>query len=218
LDHIENHLAIQLAPTAAGDSSADVYGTIRRALATTHVVECQYESVSIDAEDKHGRSFEFRPYALLFNQRAWYALGFHDSHGEIRCLKLSRFSRTRILQKKYLIPADFSLDAYLGNAWRFIRGKERFLIDLWFDQQFAETISETQWHRTQKITWNDDASITFSCTVDGLDEIVWWILSMGPHCVVKKPKRLAHAVEDLARGIVARYSAASLKKNQPRKS
>ena len=28
----------------------------------------------------------------------------------------------------------------------------------------------------------------FRCKVDGLDEIVWWILGMGPNCIVKQPK------------------------------
>lgn len=40
---------------------------------------------------------------------------------------------------------------------------------------------------------------------DGLDEIVWWVLSMGPHCVVKKPGLLAERVRELAQGIVDVY-------------
>lgn len=40
----------------------------------------------------------------------------------------------------------------------------------------------------------------FRCKVDGLDEIVWWILSMGPHCVVNKPPELADRVGELAAG------------------
>ena len=51
-----------------------------------------------------------------------------------------------------------------------------------------------------------EASITFRCKVDGLEEIVWWILSMGPHCTVKKPKELADQVRTLAGGIVAQYA------------
>ncbi len=45
----------------------------------------------------------------------------------------------------------------------------------------------------------------FRCKVDGLDEIVWWILSMGPHCVVNKPPELADRVGELAAGIVSQY-------------
>ena len=45
----------------------------------------------------------------------------------------------------------------------------------------------------------------FRCKVDGLDEIVWWILSMGPHCVVNNPSELAERVRELAAGIVSQY-------------
>ena len=45
----------------------------------------------------------------------------------------------------------------------------------------------------------------FRCKVDGLDEIVWWILSMGPHCVVKKPKELVERVKELATRMVKNY-------------
>ena len=59
---------------------------------------------------------------------------------------------------------------------------------------------------TQDVIWNDDGTITFKFAVDGLDEIVWWILSMGPHCVVKKPKELAQRVKLLAIAVVEKYS------------
>lgn len=65
-----------------------------------------------------------------------------------------------------------------------IRGKKAYKVELVFDAAFAETISDTHWHRTQQVDWQDDDSIVFRCKVDGLDEIVWWIMSMGPHCTV----------------------------------
>ena len=55
--------------------------------------------------------------------------------------------------------------------------------------------------------WNDDQSITFRCKVDGLEEIVWWVLSMGPHCTVKKPKELIGKMKTLTAGMAAKYSA-----------
>jgi predicted DNA-binding transcriptional regulator YafY len=78
-------------------------------------------------------------------------------------------------------------------------------VELHFDPEFAETIADTHWHSTQEVIWNDDQSITFKCKVDGLEEIVWWVLSMGPHCTVKKPKELIEQVRKLASEMVARY-------------
>jgi len=87
-----------------------------------------------------------------------------------------------------------------------IRGDKRYEVELLFDAEFAETVADTHWHRTQEFIWRDDGSILFRCTVDGLDEIIWWILSMGPHCVVKRPKELAERVKQLAAAVMTKYS------------
>ncbi len=86
-----------------------------------------------------------------------------------------------------------------------IRGGETFDVLIEFDAEFAETIADTHWHATQKIRENADGTMTFRCKVDGLDEIVWWVLSMGPHCVVKKPVELATRVKTLAEQMVKLY-------------
>ena len=49
-----------------------------------------------------------------------------------------------------------------------------------------------------KAVWQADRSLIFRCTVDGLDEIVWWVLSMGPHCTVRKPVELRDLVAEMA--------------------
>jgi hypothetical protein len=56
---------------------------------------------------------------------------------------------------------------------------------------FAETIADTHWHSTQQIEWLEDKSIRFQCQVDGLEEIVWWVLSMGPYYQVESPPESA---------------------------
>jgi len=154
---------------------------------------------------KNGDAFIFKPYTLFFNQRAWYAVGYHSKHNEVRCLKLNRFTRIEPLDQPYTIPKSFSLAAHLGNAWRMMRGDKTFKVELHFDPEFAETIADTHWHSTQEVIWNEDESITFRCKVDGLDEIVWWVLSMGPHCTVQKPKELIELVRTLAGATAAKY-------------
>jgi predicted DNA-binding transcriptional regulator YafY len=89
-----------------------------------------------------------------------------------------------------------------------IRGSTTYDVELLFDAEFAETISDTHWHATQDTDNRPDGSMLFRCKVDGLDEIVWWIMSMGPHCVVKKPKVLAQQVKSLAMDIVKHYPEA----------
>jgi proteasome accessory factor B len=203
LEKIEDHVAIKLAAANPPEGSADVYDTMRSALAKKLALRCQYESLAGRA--KNGEAFILKPYTLFFNQRAWYVVGHHSKHADVRCLKLSRFSRIEPTDHPYTVPKTFSLNRHLGSAWRMIRGNKTFKVELRFDPDFAETIADTHWHPTQEVIWNDDQSITFRCRVDGLDEIVWWVLSMGPHCTVKAPIELSQQVRKLAAEMVAHY-------------
>jgi predicted DNA-binding transcriptional regulator YafY len=204
LEQVQDHVAIKLSAATPPESSADVYDAMRSALSSKRALRCKYESLAGNSKD--GKPFVFKPYTLLFNQRAWYAVGHHGRYDDIRCLKLNRFVGVEQTDHAYAVPRNFSLDHHLGNAWRIIRGKKSFAIEIYFDPEFAETIAETHWHPSQEVIWNDDGSITFTCKVDGLEEIVWWVLSMGPHCTVKRPRELIAQVRELAAGIVANYA------------
>lgn len=206
LEQIDDHIAIKLAAANPPEAAADVYESMRIALARRVCLRCEYESINTGKSGtKKPKMFHFKPYTLLFNQRAWYAIGHHDGHDEVRCLKLNRFTRVELTDQSYNAPKGFSLDDHVGYAWRMIKGKKRHRVELTFDADFAETVADTHWHPTQEIEWNDDGSITFRAQVDGLDEIVWWVLGYGPHCVVNKPKDLADRVRELASEMVKRY-------------
>lgn len=206
LADLDQHIEVQLARASSEDGIQDVYDHVRNAIADRRALECSYESIA--NRDKAGGDtevFRFDPYRLFFDQRAWYAVGHHHGRGEVRKLRLDRFSKVAPTDKAYAIPDGFSMEEHLGKAWRMIRGDTTYRVELHFDAEFADTIANTHWHQTQDIQWLEDDSIRFRCEVDGLDEIVWWVLSMGPHCVVLKPAELVERVRSLAGRIVAHY-------------
>lgn len=203
LDQLDDHLEVRLPSTAPEEGADDVYEKVRKAITSRKALLCSYESRSKTDEEA---TFQFEPYVLFFSQRAWYAVGLHQGRQSVRSLKLSRFTRLEATDKTYKIPARFSLDKHLGNAWRMIRGKKRHKVKVAFDAEFADNIAETNWHHTQEIDWRSDGSIVFHCEVDGLDEIVWWVLGMGPHARVIQPKELADRVADLANQVAKQYA------------
>jgi proteasome accessory factor B len=206
IERLDKHIAIQLARAGPCEGIADVYDHVRNAIARKRVLHCNYESIERSRTSKaEADGFEFRPYTLFFSQRAWYVIGHHGGRDAVRCLKLNRFIEVQPTKKPYAIPDDFSVDDHLGNAWRMIRGNKTYNVELSFDAEFAETIADTHWHETQEVAWQEDGTILFRCRVDGLDEIVWWILSMGPHCVIRKPAGLARRVQQLASATASQY-------------
>jgi predicted DNA-binding transcriptional regulator YafY len=217
LDLIEEHLAIKLAASATQEGFGDLYGMIQKAIASRKKLRCRYESNQADGSGtKQSGWFQFNPYCLFFSQRAWYVVGFHGLRGEVRTLKLNRFGDMQMIDVGYEIPKGFSLEKHLGNAWRMMRGKKRYEVELIFDAGFAETISDTSWHRTQAFEHLDDGSLRFTCTVDGLEEIVWWVLSMGSHCRVVGPVELIERVRAEAGKTQELYAGVAEKANGER--
>lgn len=209
LDQLGPHLEVRLAAAMPADGVADVYELVRRAIATKRTLQCRYESIRTAPEggrSHESEAFTLKPYCLFFGQRAWYVIGDHSGRNALRCLKLNRFSDIQPTKTPFAIPDDFSLKSYLGKAWRMIRGDRTYRVEIHFDAAFAETVADTHWHDTQSMEWCDDGSMVFRCEVAGLDEIVWWVLSMGPHCRVVRPRELADRVADLGRGVAAVYA------------
>jgi predicted DNA-binding transcriptional regulator YafY len=195
-------MELRTTATMDGDGYEDVYDKVQNALLSHSILKCKYESTS---SETNNASFMFHPFALFFGTRAWYVVGFHEKRGAIRTLKLNRFIAIEPTNETYETPREFNLDKHLGNAWNMIRGEVDYDVELRFESPFSQTVSDTRWHATQKIEWHDDDSCTFTCTVSGLEEIVWWILSMGPSCKVIQPPELATRVAKLANKTVELY-------------
>lgn len=206
VDAVADVVCIHTARSVPPDGYESVYDRVRTAIATRRCLTCRYDSLNPDSDN--GEEFDFDPYALFFSVRAWYAVGFHHARGAVRTLKINRFSSVTLTSRSYEIPDDFSIDTQLGNAWRMMRGDRDYEVAVRFDPEFAETIVETLWHPTQEIDYEDAGSVVFRCTVSGLEEIVWWVLSMGPHCEVLEPAELRDRVRTAADATAARYGRA----------
>ena len=147
-------------------------------------------------------SLDLSPYHLLYNRRAWYVLGFSSLHKSIRTFKLNRIKELKILDKCFLGGEDFNLYDYLGRAWAMIPEGRIYNIKLRFLPKVAENVTEVQWHSTQNIKRNSDGSATVEFRVDGLGEIIWWILGYGDQVQVLAPRVLRNRVLKVAKNMV----------------
>jgi predicted DNA-binding transcriptional regulator YafY len=196
-------VAVSLAKVS-NEPTVNVYTMVRNAIAQRRALECKYESSSRKSST-NGANFRFDPYALYFGQRAWYVVGLHHGRHEMRTLKLSRFTKCMSIDKPYFIPDDFSLDRHFGQAWRMVPSGTIHDVKLHVDAAFAENVADTHWHDSQEIKWLEDGSIEASFRVDGLEEIVWWIMGYGPHCRVMEPMELRDRIAKLFAEAAAFY-------------
>jgi len=175
-------------PHQAGHSA---YEQLLRAIQTRTRVRIVYDSLFEQGELRTLLS----PYRLFFRRRAWYVVGRSSVHRGARTFHLGRMRGLESTSETFEIPARFSLDRYLGNAWHLVRGPERDVrVVIRFQPKVAHNVAEVTWHKTQQLKWNDDGTLNFSVTVDGLSEISWWILGYGDQAEVLAPAELRTAI------------------------
>ncbi|MBI4578121.1 MAG: WYL domain-containing transcriptional regulator [Planctomycetes bacterium] len=157
------------------------------------------EKTAITYESFHeGRdiSVTLRPYRLTFIARAWYVIGFSEAHGEVRTFKLDRVLAARPTGEPFDPDPDFDLARYFGNAWQMIRGDREYGVRVRFSPRVAGNVEEVLWHPTQQVQRLADGSLRFEARVDGLLEIVWWVLGYGKEAEVEAPAELRDLVAE----------------------
>ena len=95
-----------------------------------------------------------------------------------------------------------SLTDYLGRAWSMIPEGRLYNVKLRFLPKVAENVTEVQWHKTQKVTRNNDGSATVEFRVDGLGEISWWTLGYGDQVQVLAPDALRKRILETSENMV----------------
>ena len=134
-----------------------------------------------------------------------YLIAHSRRHGEVRTFKLGRIRRLAVLAKTFDRPRGIDLDEYFGDAWSMIPEGRLYDVHLHFEPMVAGNVAEVQWHRTQRVEWNDDGSIEFHVRVDGLGEITWWILGYGEQVEVVAPAELRHRVAGVIGTVLEKY-------------
>ncbi len=195
---LEHRVTVNPVGTDNAQAAGDAYHRMQQAIREQRQVQCKYDAVRSSENGGGDRQFFFCPYHLLFSNRAWYVIGYREDRKSMRSLKLIRFTQITPTNKSFKIPADFTVAGYLGQCWRLIPGGTRRHIVMQIDPHFATGIAETQWHSTQVVENQPDGSAIIQFDVDGLEEIVWWILGLGPHCRVLEPRELVLRVQELA--------------------
>jgi predicted DNA-binding transcriptional regulator YafY len=103
---------------------------------------------------------------------------------------VARFKTLRPLDSPAVVPDDFDIKAYFGNAWGVYRGEVSYEVEVRFSREAAEIVTETTWHTTQKVERHKDGSVSLHFVIDGLSEIVYWILGWSGRVTVINPPEL----------------------------
>ena len=163
-----------------------VIRTAQRALLERKQLQGKYASPYQDAVI----DLRLHPFRLCLIGQAWYLIARTEEKQVPKTYRITRFQQLRMQQSTALVPQEFDLTEYLGNAWGIYRGDTTYDVEVQFSPAAAPLVTETLWHRTQQVEWHKDGSATLCFQVDGLQEIIWWLLGWSGRVTIVRPKEL----------------------------
>jgi predicted DNA-binding transcriptional regulator YafY len=197
---------VDFKPRPVSDSSSvlDTLLSLQLALAERNKVAIHYDSLY----DGGVIETVIRPYRIAHLNRGWYIIAHSEHVDAVRMFKLERLIQMQVLEERYEIDDEFSLERYLGNAWMMIPGDREYHVRIRFHPQVASNVDEVCWHPTQQTRWEDDGWLTFEVDVQGIGEISWWVLGYGDRAQVLDPPELREAIAERVAGMYQHYHAA----------
>lgn len=195
-------IQIKLAPVNPLEDYQQVYNQLVDSISRRQCVRIRYDSLA----ENESINTKLSPYRVFFSQRSWYVVGRSSLHRSTRMFHVGRIEHLESLEDTYRIPRGFSVERYLGNAWRLIPepGPDQE-VEIRFFPPVTQNVAEVLWHKTQQTEYDDDGNLIFRATVSGLGEICWWVLGYGDRAEVLKPKKLRDMVAQRIQGMAARY-------------
>jgi predicted DNA-binding transcriptional regulator YafY len=160
--------------------------TIQWALIDRKCLEGNYAGPYQAAEKR----LMLHPYRLCLVKQAWYLIARPDGSNHPVTYRVARFRSLGTLDVAADLPAQFDLRGYFGDAWSVFRGDVSHDVEVRFVPEAAALVTETTWHHTQQARWHEDGSVTLSFKIDGLEEVVWWVLGWTGRVEVIRPPEL----------------------------
>jgi len=143
------------------------------------------------------------PYRLCLTNQAWYLVARMADQRQPRTFRVARFKSLRMIDASATVPEGFDLQEYFGNAWCVYRGEPTYDVEIEFTEEVANLVTETTWHHTQTVKRHEDGRVTLTFRVDGLNEIVRWVLGWSGRCKIIKPQDLRTMVTEQLRAALS---------------
>jgi predicted DNA-binding transcriptional regulator YafY len=180
---------------ATGSHRQEMITLLHRAL-----VECRQVSIAYSSSSHSGEVKEriIEPYNIMPYGRSWHLIAYDHQREAVIIFKVDRIHEAHLLETCYTKPADFDLDAYLGDGWGIMRGEARPIeeVRLIFEPQAGRWVAEEQWHKSQQVEILEDGCTRVVFRVGVTPEMVNWILYYGERVQVESPEWLREEVKE----------------------
>jgi predicted DNA-binding transcriptional regulator YafY len=156
------------------------------------------------------RTTSLDPYILepSITGAATYVIGYSHEHDSIRTFKIDRIESAEYTNQPFTVDeTDLKrTQEQVASSWGgIVLGEDEFDVVLEFASDVASRVSETNWHRTQRLTSLDGGRMRFEVRLPSLMEFVPWVRSWGPAVLVIAPEELRRQVAESLALAVQQY-------------
>jgi predicted DNA-binding transcriptional regulator YafY len=191
-------------PAKSYERQHGILSTIHRAILERRIVQCEYQPPGRDPQSR-----KIEPYAVVFYQSSLYIVAAaHEipaGQERIRHLKLDRFLRATALDAFFQRPADFDLEAHLGQGVGIFSGGKARDFKIRFSPRGARWVLEDPWHPEQRAEPIAGGGIVLTVPAQHDLEIIPRVLALGAEAEVLAPASCRKAVAVIVRQLAERY-------------
>jgi predicted DNA-binding transcriptional regulator YafY len=191
-------------PAKSYERQHGILSAIHRAIMERRIVQAEYQPPGKDPQSR-----KIEPYAVVFYQGSLYIVAAaHEvlpGKDRIRHLKLDRFLRATPLDAFFQKPADFDLEAHLGQGIGIFSGGKARDFKIRISARGARWVLEDPWHPEQKVERGSDGSITLTVPAHHELEIIPRVLALGSEAELLSPASCRQAIAAIVKQLGERY-------------
>ena len=171
------------------------FSDLQYAILNRHVITFRYFNSDLKQSER-----AIEPLRLVFKSHAWYLIGYCRSRQEMRCFRLSRMKRLKVMPEMFERDGP-SCDA-LTSEWKELR--EMPVLQLKFSPEIAYRLYDE--FQEDQIRLSEDGNYYVAASFELNHWTVHYLLSFGKYVEVIEPESARAMLKELASDIVKLYS------------
>jgi|GEM_PF-6538656 len=182
--------------------SSKVLLQVYEALFEEKVLSIKYNSPAKDKVTK----YRIHPIALIYRGITTELIAKDENDGIIKRFVLNRIKEATIQIQSCIIDNYFNLDNFLKTHIGFPASCDQIMFKAWVSWDAKNKIIETPLSKFQNIEETENNAVIVTATVTDTNELVNWILSLGPRIKVLEPNELKNKISSLIKQMAENYS------------
>ncbi len=162
----------------------EILNKIREAIIANKKVKVNY----------NGKNKTLSPYGIIYGDSI-YLIGVEGKYKDPYVYLLHKFNSVQLTDDDF-DKGDFDIQKYANQSFG-VYQNEIIKVELLFSKDVREDVLNYNFHPTQKITPNQDGTVTVKFKASGTKEILWHIFKWGDNVKIIAPKKLKEEYIDM---------------------